>query len=153
MPTNFAPLDAQLFVDRLAAMPGPLLLIDRAVDNATAIEEGPQVTPSAFVLEPNYRAVGSPNAGGGLIIQCLHWEIPVMSVVRHYGDPQGKKASDASRAVRWAIWDALFGWDPTGDGFTVQAKSGRMVRHKNACFYFVDTFHLTAFPRNRETYP
>jgi hypothetical protein len=151
--SNLRPLDVQQFVTRLQTHTGDaFVLIDRAVNSATAIDAGTAPSPSAFVLEPNYRAVGAPvNAGGGLISQNTAWQIPVLTMIRHYGDPLGKKASVQCETAREQLWAAMVGFMPNPNWHAVQLDSGRMVAHKNQCFYFMDVFSMTVRISNEET--
>lgn len=131
-----------------------LRLADYAVDNQTAIDEGPKVSPAAFVLEANFRADASPaNAAGGLIVQGVRWQIPVLVCVRAYGEATGSRASAECRSVRKEIWTALVGFDPSPakDGFAMQADSGRLVAYRNSTFYFVDVYRLQTQIRNSES--
>ena len=148
---NLSPLDPQPFVDRIAAGGNALLLVGLAADNASAIEGGPQVTPSAFVIVPTYRATGNPNAGGGRIAQMTEWQIPVLTVVRHYGDAAGSKASAESKAARAQVFAQMVGFMPDPNGFAVQALSGRLLTFKNQCLYYVDVFKLNVHITNAET--
>lgn len=149
------PFDVSAVADRISGGLCPSLkLTGRAVDNQNAIDSGPKVSPAAFVLEANYRADASPaNASGGLIVQSVFWQIPVLVCVRNYGEATGTRASTECRAVRREIWAALIGFDPSPgkDGFTIQADSGRLVAYRNSTFYFVDVYRLKTQLRNSET--
>lgn len=150
------PLDVAPVVARLqdVTLCPALRFVGRAVDNQNAIDEGPKVSPAAFVLEANYRADASPaNAGGGLLVQSVRWQIPVLVCVRSYGEATGTRASDECRAARKEIWTALVGFDPTAakDGFAIQADSGRLVAYRNSTFYFVDVYRLQTQIRNVES--
>lgn len=150
------PFDTSPVLDRLkeSGRCPSLQLVDYAVDNQNAIDDGPKVSPAAFVLEANYRADASPaNASGGLIVQGMYWQIPVLVCVRAYGEATGSRASAACRSARKEIWTALVGFDPTPekDGFTIQADSGRLVAYRNATFYFVDVYRLQTQLRNVES--
>ena len=148
------PLNIEPILDRLAEATTSFRLIGRAVDNTNAIEQGPKVSPSLFVLEPTYRAEGRPNAsGGGFIAQLCQWQIPVLTCIRQYGEATATRASAEATRVRKELWSALIGFDPsaTKDGFAMQADSGRLVAYRNSTFYFVDVFRLPVQLRNLET--
>jgi hypothetical protein len=150
--TVIEPLDVSGWAARIMAAPsGVIQFAGMAVDNQKAINEGPKMSPAAFVLMPSYRSMGTPNASG-LIIQNLRYLVPVMIAVRNYADPRGERASKESAAARKQVWQQLVGWNcGNPNGFAVEVESGRFVAHKDQHFYYLDVYALRMRISNQES--
>lgn len=153
MATVIEPLDVSTWPARILEAPVKTIqLAGEAVDHQRVIDEGPKVSPAAFVLQANYRSTEVKNASGGVVIQHLAYLVPVLVVVRNYADPLGKRSSMEARAARKQVWGQLIGWNAGNpNGFAVEVESGRFIAHKNQHFYYLDVFRLRVRISNQES--
>jgi hypothetical protein len=145
---SVSPLDVTPWIARIKAQCPAVKFVGRAADNQSAIEQGPKVNPAAFVLEPAYSSIGTPNASNNSLIQMLMFEVPVLVVCQNYGDALGANAGADNYTARAQVWTALIGWNPAADGFCVSAGQGRLLKFDNQFFYYLDTYRLQAQIRN-----
>jgi len=147
--TTPAPLDVSAWAPRIKAQCPSVKLAARSADHATAINEGPALSPAVFVLEPNYSAQSGGNYTDSLLMQLTHWLVPVLTCVRNVADSTGAAASKDLDTVRRELFAALVGFKPDPDGYTVRAHSGKLLTYKNGFVYYLDVFQLEYQLRNQ----
>lgn len=146
------PLTLQAVVDRIASQcrtDDLYHLVDRAANASAAIASREHAMPAAFVLEPGYSAIGTPNASGSVITARVDYEIGVLTVVKNYGSSMaGVLQSQKAEALRASLWVALVGWSPEATGFSLDLGRGSLLEFDDSVFYYLDTFVLQRRVRN-----
>jgi hypothetical protein len=149
MTNTVSPLDVTPFIARITAQCPAIRFVGRAADNVDVIENGPKVTPSAYVLEPSYKSTGTrPNASGGALVQMIDCDIKVLVCCQNYAGATGGAAAGDAYTARKQVFLSLLGWQPFVDGFAVEAGSGQLAKYTNNIFYYLDSYHLRVQLRN-----
>lgn len=143
-----SPLDVTPIIARITSQCAGIKLVGRAADNADAIENGPKVTPAAFVLEPSYKASGKANGSSGLLQQMFDFDIPVLVCCQNYAGATQAAAGSDNYTARSQVWLALLGFVPLVGGFAIEGGSGKLLKVQNKVFYYLDIYRLRAEIRN-----
>jgi len=143
---SFAPLNLDLWVDRLRSGVTGVQVIELAANIAAVKAFDKGVAPAIYVMRQTGTA--TDDSGSERITQIADVQVSILIVARRLGDPLGAKVGITADAIRAQVWTRLIGWQPTDAAIPVSIGTFRDEDWTDAVVYAYDTFKTTIFMRS-----
>lgn len=128
-----------LIITRLKDQVISLRKIGKAADLASAMQDGSNQFPRAYVL-PNAEQGGQPRLMTGAVAQRRTPRIGIVLVVKNVRDMVGDAAGSDMEALRLLTDEALFGWKPDDAHSALMFAGGRLLNISNGEVWWQDDY-------------
>lgn len=123
-------------------------LIGGAADFQKAVENKPTATPALFVLTMGEKA--KPPSTANVLIQHVDAQLGIVMVVRNVADNTGQAAGIEMEALRLALKDALFGWQPASQYNPLERDQGNLMDYREGHLWWLDTFNTSYLDKAKQ---